>query len=315
MNKDRMGKTPAAFDDTQYVNAARHGETAAWNALYRRHYPGAFAAALRICKDKEAAADAVQDAFVTAFLKLGQLKDPNRFGGWLRQIVTHACFRAVTQHRKQVGTNSTLLQTDAFWDDHIRKSHDQVASQSRLHSALASLPEVLQGTLLLRYFSAFHAYEDIALILGIPVGTVRSRLNQARLKLGEWWKRHEDATDADLERSNEWNDFYLYTYGSMHAHDASRKQFISHLKDSAISFTNGQRFSGGGVIEKMVADDQRAGSWLEPATVFSSGNISIIDTVHFNSSQHPGHCPATSVVVLYRQGGMASQVFVHPSQK
>ncbi len=314
MNKDRLGKTPASLDDTQYVNAARHGETAAWNALYRRHYPAAFAAALRICKDNEAAADAVQDAFVTAFLKLAQLKDPNRFGGWLRQIVTHACFRSLTRHRKMVRANSTLLRTDAFWDDHLRKSHDQVASQSRLYSALASLPEVLHGTLLLRYFSAFHAYEDIALILGIPVGTVRSRLNQARLKLGEWWKRHEEATGEDLERSNEWNDFYLSTYGSMHAREAPRKQFISHVKDSCVAFTNGQRFSGG-VIEKMVADDQRAGSWLEPATVFSSGHISIIEAVHFNSSRHPGHCPATSVVVLYRQQEKASRVFVHPLQK
>lgn len=252
---------------------------------------------------------------MTAFLKLSQLKDPNSFGGWLGRIVTHSCFRALTQKRKSVKIDSLPLETDAFWYDQISKSYDLIASDSRLYSALASLPEVLHSTLLLRYFSTFHAYEDIALILGIPVGTVRSRLNQARLKLGEYWKRHEDATNEDFRQSNEWNDFYLSTYGGMHAQEASRKQFISHLKDSCISFTNGQKFGGGGVIEKMVADDQRVGSWLEPATVFSSGTISIIETVHFNSSQHPDHCPATSVVVLHRQQGMASQVFVHPSHK
>ncbi|MBD0256627.1 MAG: sigma-70 family RNA polymerase sigma factor, partial [Cytophagales bacterium] len=172
MNTNQMRKTPAAFHDSHYVHAARQGEAAAWNTLYRKHYPGAFAAALRICKDNEAAADAVQDAFVTAFLKLSQLKDPDLFGGWLRQIVTHACFRALAHHRKLVKTSSALLQTDAFWHDQISKSYDQVATRSRLYSALASLPEGLHSTLLLRYFSTFHAYEDIAAILGIPVGTV-----------------------------------------------------------------------------------------------------------------------------------------------
>jgi RNA polymerase sigma factor (sigma-70 family) len=313
MDKNLTINMPASLNYSLYVNAAIEGETSAWNKLYHKYYPGAYAAALRICKDNQAAADAVQDAFMTAFVKLSQLKDPNSFGSWLRQIVNHSCLRALSQNRKTIKINNSLLETDVFFYDEISKRYDQMATESRLYSAMASLPEVLHSTLVLRYFSNFQSYEEIAKILSIPVGTVRSRLNQARLKLGEMWKKHEDATADDFRENNEWNDFYLYTYGSMHEHDACRKQFIGHLKDSRVTLANGQNFIGGGVIEKMVADDQHVGSWLKPVTVFSSGAISIIEAVHFNSGEHPFHCPAQSVAVLYRNKGKANKMHMYTS--
>jgi RNA polymerase sigma factor (sigma-70 family) len=206
-------KMVAVANFSEWVGAAAAGENAAWNVLYRKFYPGMFAIALRICKDSESATDAVQDGFVTAYLKLSQVNDPENFGGWLRQIVTHTCYRSLSRQKDIVYLESLPIETKAFWEDEINRKFDQLSNQNRLYSAMAHLPEVLHSTLILRYFSTFQSYEEIAAILGVPVGTVRSRLNQARLKLLDQWKRHEDASEADWRESEEWNDYYQAMYG------------------------------------------------------------------------------------------------------
>jgi hypothetical protein len=65
----------------------------------------------------------------------------------------------------------------------------------------------------------------------------------------------------------------------------------------------------------MIVDDRKYGSWLSPFNVVSSGNISIIEARHFNSSEHPQHCPMRSVLVLYRDNTGVSKMSLHPSLK
>ncbi len=79
----------------EWVKSAADGDEISWNALYRQFYPVIYAIALRICRDSELAADAVQDAFVTVYVKLFQLSDANTFGAWLKQIVTCTCYRSL----------------------------------------------------------------------------------------------------------------------------------------------------------------------------------------------------------------------------
>lgn len=305
--------TQLTYDE--WVQAAAAGETAAWTRLYRKFYPGMYVVALRICNDSELATDAVQDAFVTAYLKLSQLKDPANFGGWLRQIVTHISYRSVARSNKNVHIESLSVENEAYWEDEVSRKLDQQSTQSRLYSAMSKLPDGLHSTLLLRYFSSFQAYEQIAAILAVPVGTVRSRLNQAKLKLEAEWKKHEDATDKDFVDSEEWNAFYQSLYGGMHAQDTCKNKFLKHIQHSRVMFTNGKKYSGGGILEHMVDEDRQVGSWLKPVTVFSSGRLSIIEAAHFNSSEYPNHCPQRSVAIIQREKDRASQVFFHPLAK
>ncbi|MGM9511616.1 RNA polymerase sigma factor [Larkinella sp. GY13] len=300
---------------SEWVRAAAAGETTAWNTLYRKYYPGMYAIALRICRDSDAATDAVQDGFVSAYLKLSQLNDPENFGGWLRQIVTHTCYRTLSRQKNTVYLESLPSENESFWEDEINRKFDQLSTQSRLYSAMAKLPDALHSTLILRYFSTFQSYEEIAAILGVPVGTVRSRLNQARLKLLEQWNRHQDANEREWRESEEWNDYYQAMYGGMHTYDACKTKLLTHLQHSQIVFTTGKSYAGGQVLEKMVEEDRQVGSWLKPVTIFSSGIISVIEAVHFNSSEHPNHCPPASVTVIHRKDGKASRVVFHLSEK
>lgn len=191
---------------------------------------------------------------------------------------------------------------------------DSVLNEDQLHAALKKLPETFRAPLLLRYFSGFPAYNQIAAILSLPIGTVRSRLNEAKLKLAKKWEQPVDsALDAAKER-DEWNSFYFDTFSGIHDHDGCKNKFMEHLhKNVELVYPNGKSNTGSWVFEKMIMDDRDAGSWLKPSNVVSSGNISIIETNHFNSPEHPHHCPAHSVLVLQRNNREVSKMNLYLS--
>ncbi len=84
--------------DGNLVRLARDGDPAAFRLLVERHLPMARARAARLCPQPGDADDAVQDAFLQAFIALDRLRDPDRFAGWLGGIVANAC-RAQRRHR------------------------------------------------------------------------------------------------------------------------------------------------------------------------------------------------------------------------
>ena len=77
--------------DGDLVRLARDGDPAAFRLLVERHLPMARARAARLCPQPDDADDAVQDAFLQAFLGLDRLRDPDRFAGWLGGIVANVC--------------------------------------------------------------------------------------------------------------------------------------------------------------------------------------------------------------------------------
>ena len=146
-----------------------------------------YATALRICGNSPAAKDAVQETFVNAYLKLQQLKDTNAFAGWLKTSLVRYCHRNMHEHSLPSCENGIRLNLRHLWDDELNKKLDWYEQQTKLYNTLACLPDTLQSVLLLRYFSNFNSYEQIAAILCIPVGTVRSRLNQVKQQMMKRW--------------------------------------------------------------------------------------------------------------------------------
>jgi len=295
------------------VKAALAGEDEAWAWLYSQHSGGIYNIALQICGNTADAREAVQDTFVSAYLKLAQLRAPDSFGAWLRNIALHHCYRSLRKNSRIEFSAQLPEKCEYLLEEELQNKIDGLFLQSNLYSLLSSLPEKLLVALLLRYFTRFQSYAEIAAILSLPIGTVRSRLNQAKLKLTENWTQRK-GFGMDKKELQEWNDFYHEVFSGMHGQDAPKNQFINHLhKDMQIIFTSGRIDRGSQVIDAMIAEDRISGNWFKPSDVQSCGNISIVEARHFNLPGFPKLCPESTVCVLYRKNGKVARMNLYAS--
>ena len=291
------------------------GEEHAWSVLYQRYYPGLYAAAIQLCGHLPEAKDIVQDSFVTAWLKISQLKEAITFGSWIKTILIRKCYQWRHKSKRKMGIDPGSSPDEHLIGYELERELDHLLTEKRLYTVLTRLPEVLRSTLLLRYFSAFQSYNEISEILSIPVGTVRSRLNEAKTKLFEKWCQFPDFEVSVIKESNAWNEFYYQTYSGLHFHDDQKNKLLNHLTRSVqIILPNGESNIGSRAFENIIADDRRVGSYLTPVNVVSSGNVSIIETNHHNSVEHPHHCPPRSVTVLVRNKREVSKMNLYFSR-
>ena len=183
-------------DDTHNVRLCLAGNANAFEPLVRRYQNAAFAVALGYLRDRTDAEDVVQDAFVSAFCKLSQLKDPAVFGSWFHRIVVNRCKEWV--RRKRV---SRLVHVDPD-AEHIR---DELPLADRIHrkyienleiwDEVEQLPEHYRQVVTLYYYTGF-SHKEIAAFLEIPESTVRGRLYQSRIRLRRALSPQEKETIA-----------------------------------------------------------------------------------------------------------------------
>ena len=256
-----------------------------------------------------AAKDAVQDAFLLAYLQLHQLKNINAFGAWIKKILHHNCYRKLHSYRHYTTASAISITDDNFWENEMERKLELFSKRTQLYEAIGSLAEPLRCTLLLRYFSTFQSYEQIATILCVPVGTVCSRLNQARSRLIEHWKRDHEINENIYKQSEGWSDFYFHHFTSMYESEIARKKLIHHFeKKIEITFTSGKSGAGREYFENEIEDDLHFGTRYQPIHVASCGNISIVEGTNYNPPDCPGRCPESSVFVLFRNGDRVNKL-------
>jgi RNA polymerase sigma-70 factor (ECF subfamily) len=177
----------AAAPDARLVEAALQGDRDAFGDLVVRYQDRLFNTLLRIAGSREDAADAVQDAFVQAYLKLESFRGDAQFFTWLYRIAMNM---ALTRRRRRRPAGSLEAAKSSAGEEPMDAA---AGPDSRLlateraeqvQSALADLGEQHRKILVLRELEGC-SYEVIADILELPVGTVRSRLFRARLQLRE----------------------------------------------------------------------------------------------------------------------------------
>jgi RNA polymerase sigma-70 factor (ECF subfamily) len=156
------------------VERARQGDEIAFDALARLVGDRCMAIASRILRDADMAEDAVQAALITAWRELRTLRDPERFEPWIHRILTNACYAEVRRHRRWSSDVERVPMPGASAPDDIVSIHDR----DQLERALRRLTVEHRAVLV------FHHYLDlpvpeVAARLGIPVGTVKSRLHYA----------------------------------------------------------------------------------------------------------------------------------------
>ena len=177
----------AAPSDARLVEAALQGDRDAFGDLVVRYQDRLFNTLLRIAGSREDAADAVQDAFVQAYLKLDSFRGDSQFFTWLYRIAMNVALSRRRRRRPAQSLDAAKTQAGEEPMDAAASAADSLLAEERaaqVHTALADLGDSHRKILVLRELEGC-SYETIAHILELPVGTVRSRLFRARLQLKE----------------------------------------------------------------------------------------------------------------------------------
>lgn len=128
--------------------------------------------------------DAVQETVAKAWAKLGSLRDERYFATWLTRILINECTN-ITRRRKRI-----VLMRD--WEEDALKAHAEFAEPTGIDEALDALPEKLRLPTVLHYMEGF-SLSEIRELLHLPLGTVKSRLHDARITLKLELERNEEA--------------------------------------------------------------------------------------------------------------------------
>lgn len=166
-----------------WVLAAREGDAEAILKLLQQYRPPLVRLLTGVTADAALAEDLAQEAFLRAFQSLKQLRDPGAFYGWIRRLATREALRALQRQPQTVGD----LEIGAVSGDPAPAVETRVAVQF----VLGQLPAEQRAVLILREMEQLD-YQEIAETLGLPVGTVRSRLHSARERFRGMWTAMEN---------------------------------------------------------------------------------------------------------------------------
>lgn len=170
--------------DQDLVRRYLDGDAGAFSALMQRHQQRVYAVCVRVLGNREDAADAVQDAFLSALRKLDQFRGDALFTTWLHRVAVNACYDILRKRARQPmlhladDPDAPSREEGIPAPDHA----DEVAGTSDAAAALALVPEEFRVALVLADVQDM-AYEQIAKVLDVPIGTVKSRVHRGRLAL------------------------------------------------------------------------------------------------------------------------------------
>src|SRR5262245_10984265 len=171
------------LDDGALARVAQAGDVAGLGALLERHRARLLGVAVAMLGHGTAAEDAVQEAFVIAVRRIGELREPAAAGGWLLAILVNVCRAELRRPSYELPVGDPVEPGGAL--DTVQRSIDGLALRDWVWTALERLPEPQRVAIMLRHCSSAGSYDTIAELCGVPVGTVRSRLSAARARLAD----------------------------------------------------------------------------------------------------------------------------------
>ncbi len=180
------------MDDRELVRRAQAGDRAAFAQLVREHQRFVYNLALRAVHDPCEAEDLAQEAFLKAWAGLRSFRQEAQFRTWLYRIVVNLCYNRLPRLRQEViaipveDVEEQYLEPEAGSSDPgIYDPGKRLEDQERrrlLHQEIEKLPESYRLMVMMRYQQDC-AYEEIAEVMGIPLGTVKTGLFRARQQL------------------------------------------------------------------------------------------------------------------------------------
>ncbi len=175
-------------DGTSLVQASQQGDQDAFALLVQRHQRFVFNLSFRILQDYEDARESTQEAFLLAWQGLPSFRGEARFATWLYRIAYHCCLRQI-ERRKREQILQTVMEAEQTLkgrkpERQVEEVLEQRERQAAVREQMERLPARYRIVLILRHLQEM-SYEEIAEVLTMPVGTVKTRLFRARNLLKE----------------------------------------------------------------------------------------------------------------------------------
>ncbi|MBV8762828.1 MAG: sigma-70 family RNA polymerase sigma factor [Deltaproteobacteria bacterium] len=166
--------------DRDLIEASRGGDRAAFAQLIERHQRAVYAVAFATTRDRTLADDVAQDAFVTAWRRLGELRDPDRLPAWLCGIARNVARDARKRVRPEVHEDvDDVIASGTPYDAISDAECERVVA-----AALGELPEQYREPLVLFYYEE-RSLDDVARYLGLSTATTQKRLSRGRQQLAD----------------------------------------------------------------------------------------------------------------------------------
>lgn len=168
--------------DNELVAKCRSGDLEAFDELVKRYRNRIFNLSWQLLGDRDEAEDVAQEVFLHAFEHMGDFRYSSQVFTWLYRIAVNAC-KMRLRKRRPIEPLDECEPCDIDWHE----VEERWILKRQVDIALSRLPEKLRIVLVLREMHEL-SYEEIAQVLSVPVGTVRSRLFEARKKFAQIWR-------------------------------------------------------------------------------------------------------------------------------
>ncbi|MEJ2325614.1 MAG: sigma-70 family RNA polymerase sigma factor [Anaerolineales bacterium] len=182
------------IDENRLVRRAQNGDQEAFNLLVLAHQRFVYNLAVRSVSDPHEAQDISQEAFLRAWMALPSFKARSRFRTWLYRIVVNLCYTRLPGLRRELDALPVEEVFGMMDESRLNPSKAAELSEQRdyLHTQIENLPDSYRMMIVLRYQQGF-SYEEIAEILGVPMGTVKTGIHRARKQLREALQTYQEA--------------------------------------------------------------------------------------------------------------------------
>lgn len=176
------------LQEQNWIEAARQGDQDAFEQLVRLYEKRVFALTLRMCRDPEDAAEAAQEAFLAAWQGLRFFRGDASFSTWLYRLASNACvdlLRRENRHRAAAGPSLDDGELNLEVPDDSASPQamaERGELRAQIEAGLAALPPDYRQVLVLREIHQ-RTYDEIAEILSLDLGTVKSRISRGRKQL------------------------------------------------------------------------------------------------------------------------------------
>ena len=188
------------INEQKLIERASAGDASAFNKLMAAHEKRMYAVALRMFANREDAQDCLQEAMLRVYRSIGGFKGQSSFSTWVYRITMNTCLDELRRKKNKQNTSldSLLEQGWSPADESAAPEKHAVRSELRreLKRAIGELPEEMRSAVVLRDVQGF-SYEEIAQVLDVNVGTIKSRISRAREKLRGKLQEKAELFDTD----------------------------------------------------------------------------------------------------------------------